>query len=309
MTESHHTRGFDSRLLSGIGTLAAVVEAGSFVRGAEALGLTQSGVSRAVARLEHRIGIRLFDRSARAVALTDEGRRFYEQVMPLLGGIEDAAAQAAGASAQVRGRLRVNVDPWIARFGLAPKLERFFALHPGLSMELVIRDRLGDLVAEGFDAAIRFGEPESTAVTAHRLLETRILAFAAPSYLEKRGRPLHPRELAGHECLMYRDPVSGQAFPWEFQRRGKVLTAPAAGRVLFNDLATKLAACVAGFGIAQSIELGLDELLSSGKLVQIFPDWAEELYPLYVFYPSRHLPPARVRAFVDFVARELRPLR
>lgn len=298
---------FDSRLLSGIGVLAAVVEAGSFVRAAETLGLTQSGVSRAVARLEQRIGIRLFDRSSRLVTLTDEGRRFYEQVAPLLGGIEEAAMMAAGPAAPVQGRLRVNVDPWIARFGLAPKLEEFLSAHPGLSMELVIRDRLGDLVAEGFDAAIRFGEPESTAVTAHKLLETRIITCAAPAYLQKHGKPKHPRDLLkGHECLMYRDPATGQAFPWELQRKGEVVPVPVNGRVLVNDLATKLAACIAGFGIAQSIELGLDGMLRSGALVQLFPGWAEERYPLYVFYPSRHLPPARVRAFVDFVVKTVR---
>lgn len=299
---------FDSRLLSGIGVLAAVVEAGSFVRAAEALGLTQSGVSRAVARLEQRVGVRLFDRTARATTLTDDGRRFYEAVSPLLDGLEEATTMTAGARQQVRGRLRVNVDPWIARFGLAPKLTGFMAAHPDLSMELMVRDRVGDLVAEGFDAAIRFGEPEQGGLVARRLLETRILACAAPSYLKTHGRPRHPRDLLdGHECLMYRDPATGRPFPWEFQRKGRApLTVPVNGRVLVNDLATKLAACIAGFGVAQTISLGIDGLLQDGSLVELFPDWAEERYPLYVVYPSRHLPPAKVRAFVDWVVAALR---
>src|SRR5580658_9322239 len=116
---------FDGRLLGGIGVLAAVVETGNFVRAAETLGLTPSGVSRAVARLEARIGVRLLNRTPRAVTLTDEGRRFHAQVIPVLASLEEAAADAAGAAATVRGRLRVNVDPWFARLVLAPRLSGF----------------------------------------------------------------------------------------------------------------------------------------------------------------------------------------
>src|SRR5580692_2456962 len=128
----------NGRLLSNVGVLAAVVEAGSFARAAEALGLTPSGVSRAVARLEGRVGVRLFDRTPRAVTLTDEGRRFHAQVLPLLAALEEAAADAAGAAASVRGRLRVNVDPWFARLVLAPRLATFLAAYPALSMEIVV---------------------------------------------------------------------------------------------------------------------------------------------------------------------------
>ena len=142
---------FDGRLLSGAGVLAAVVEGGSFVRAGEALGLTPSGVSRAVARLEARVGVRLLDRTPRAVTLTDEGRRFHARVVPLLAGLEEAAADAAGAAATARGRLRVNVDPWVARLVLAPRLSAFLVAHPALSLELVVRDALGELVTEGFD--------------------------------------------------------------------------------------------------------------------------------------------------------------
>src|ERR1700761_9089321 len=129
---------FDTRILSGIGVLAAVVESGNFVRAGEALGLTPSGVSRAVARLEQRVGVRLFDRTPRAVTLTDEGRRFHAQVVPLLAGLEQAAADAAGAAVTVRGRLRINVDPWFARLILAPRLSEFLAAHPALSLEVTV---------------------------------------------------------------------------------------------------------------------------------------------------------------------------
>lgn len=292
---------FDARLLAGVGVLAAVVESGNFARAADALGLTPSGVSRAVARLETRIGVRLFDRTPRAVTLTDEGRRFHAQIGPLLAAIEEVAGEAAGAAAQVRGRLRVNVDPWFARLVLAPRLSAFLAEHPALSLELMIRDTLGDLVADGFDAAVRFGEPEPSSLIARKLLETRILTCAAPAYLARRGTPRHPNDLARHECLLFRDPVTGRPFPWEFHRAGQVVEVKVSGRFVVNDLATKLSACAAGHGISQTFALGLDALLAGGQLVQILPDWAEERFPLYAYHPSRHLPPAKVRAFLDFV--------
>src|ERR1700744_1954735 len=139
---------FDGRLLAGVRFLAAVIEGGSFVRAAEALGLSASGVSRAVARLEGRGGVRLLDRTTRSVCLTDEGRRFFEQVSPLMAGIEEAAILASGSAGSVRGRLRVNVDPLFLRIAVAARLPEFLACFPDLSLELITRDTIGDLVAE-----------------------------------------------------------------------------------------------------------------------------------------------------------------
>jgi DNA-binding transcriptional LysR family regulator len=198
------------------------VETGNFVRAAEALGLTPSGASRAVARLEARVGVRLLDRTPRAVSLTDDGRRFHAQVAPLLAGLEEAATQAAGAAHAVQGRLRVNVDPWVVRLVLAPRLSAFLAAHPLLSLGMLVRDTLGDLVSEGVDVAVRFDEPEPSSLIARKLLETRIPVCAAPAYLARHGPPQHPRDLAQHECLLYRDPVTGRRFPWEFHRAADV---------------------------------------------------------------------------------------
>jgi DNA-binding transcriptional LysR family regulator len=295
--------GFDARLLGGVGVMAAVVETGNFARAGDALGLTQSGVSWAIARLEMRIGVRLFNRTPRAVTLTDEGRRFHQSVVPLLAGFEEAATDAAGSAAQPRGRLRVNVDPWFARLVLAPRLPSFLATYPTVSLELTVRDALGDLVGDGVDVAVRFGLPEPSALIARKLLETRILTCAAPSYLARHGKPRQPRDLERHECLLFRDPVTGRPFPWEFHKRGKVVVANVTGRLVVNDLASKLVACVAGQGVAQTFALGVDALLERGELVQLLPDWSEERFPLYVYYPSRHLPPAKVRAFIDFIER------
>jgi DNA-binding transcriptional LysR family regulator len=292
---------FDGRLLPGIGVLAHVVETGNFARAGEAMGLTPSGVSRAVARLEARLGVRLFDRTPRAVRLTEEGRRFHAQVAPLLAGLEDAATDASATAGSVRGRLRVNADPWFARLVLAPRLPAFLARYPDLSLEIIVRDTPGDLVAEGMDIAVRFGDIGPPGLIARKLMETRIVAIAAPSYLVQHGTPRRPADLLQHECLMYRDPVSGKPFGWEFRRKGEVVEVEARGRLVFNDLATKLAACVAGQGVAQSVAFGLEPFLASKALVQILPDWAEERYALYSYYPSRHLPPAKVRAFLDFL--------
>ena len=156
----------------------------------------------------------------------------------------------------------------------------------------------------GIDVAIRFGPPEPSSLIARKLLETRILTCAAPSYLVRRGRPTHPRDLETerHECLLFRDPVTGRPFAWEFHRAGEVLPVAVSGRLVLNDVATALSACAAGLGVAQPMALGLDEMLADGRLVNLFPEWNGERFPLHAYYPSRRANSPRVRAFMDFVA-------
>jgi DNA-binding transcriptional LysR family regulator len=291
---------FDARILTGVGVLTAVTEAGGFSRAAETLGLTASGVSRAVARLEARIGVRLFDRTSRAVTLTEEGRRFHAQVMPLLASIEEAATEVAGTAAAVSGRLRVNVDPWFARMVLAPRLRRFLIQYPLLSVELTVSNHREEMMT-GADVAVRFGPPDGASLIARKLLETRVLTCTAPDYIKKHGAPQTPHDLIHHEALLFRDPQTGRPFPWEFSRKGKVFEVGVRGRLTTDDPSTAVAACVAGQGVFQSLELGLGSWLKSGELVPILSDWSEERYPLYAYHPSRHLPPAKVRAFLDFV--------
>jgi DNA-binding transcriptional LysR family regulator len=294
---------FDTRLLNGLNVLAAVVQAGNFVRAGEAIGLTQSGVSRAIQRLEHHLGVRLLDRTSKIVSLTNEGRRFYQEIAPLLAGLEAAASDAAQSATTVRGQLRINVDPLFSRWMLAPHLGSFLKAHPELSVEIAVRDRLGDPVAEGFDIAVRFGEPEPSSLIGRRLLQVRVLTCAAPSYLQEHGRPERPVELAKgrHECILFRDPATGQPFPWEFHRGKKIITVPVEGRLVLNDGTTLCSLCLTGYGVAQIFDLGITQLLESGALVNLFPAWSDELFPLYALHPSKHLPPAKVRAFLDFV--------
>ena len=298
---------FDTRLVNGVDVLAAVVETGNFVRAAEALGLTQPAVSRAIARLETRLGVRLLDRTTRSVSLTDEGRQFYERVMPLLADMEEAASLVAGASHAVRGRLRVNIDPYFSRLLLAQHYHAFLETYPEMELDVVTRGQADDLVADGIDVAVRFGELSVSSVVARKLLETRIVTVASPAYLAKAGRPKHPREIEEHECILYRDPVTGRPFEWEFHRRKEVLPVKAQGRLLLSDAGTLLTACVSGAGIAQILGLGTQSFIDDGRLVDLFPDWPDEVYPLYALYPSRHHPPAKVRAFLDFVLAAIGP--
>lgn len=299
----------DDRLLSGVSVLAAVVDAGSFVRAAETLGITQPAVSRAIARLEARIGVRLLDRTTRSVTLTEDGRRLYEETSSLLSSIGDAVTLATGAASVVRGRLRVNMDPYFSSMLLAPHMGRFLNLYPEVSLELITRSELGDLVSEGFDLAIRFAELPSSSLVARRLLETRVVTVAAPSYLAKHGRPAKPAEVSSHVCLQFRNPVTGRPFEWEFHRGRKVLPIKTTGRLLLTDAQTLVGACVAGAGIAQLLAISIQDHLDRGDLIELFPDWPDERFPLYALYPSRHLPPAKLRAFIDFVLQVAVPTR
>ncbi|MGV7209887.1 LysR family transcriptional regulator [Oxalobacteraceae bacterium A2-2] len=293
---------FDEKTVNGMRVLAAIVDSGSFVGAGELLGMSQSGVSRALARLEQRLRIRLFDRSTRRVSLTDEGRRFYAQVQPLLAGLEDAVAAAGAGALQVRGRLRVNVDMYVSRAILGPHLGDFLARYPELELDLVTRDQLGDMIGEGYDLAIRFGHPASSSLVARKLLDTRVLTVAAPANLQRRGRPAHPSELARHDCIQFRDPRTGQPFDWEFHRGGDKLVAATAQRLILNDAATLLNVLLAGHGLAQVLELAVAPLLASGQLVAVLDDWPDERFPLYALYPSRQHPAAKTAAFLDFVA-------
>ncbi|MDW3681930.1 LysR family transcriptional regulator [Cupriavidus sp. CV2] len=295
--------GFDERMLDGIGVLMAVVDHGSFARASASLDMTQSGVSRAIARLENRLGIRLFDRTTRSVTLTDDGRRFFDDIVPLLAQLEETTAGAAQGVAAVRGRLRVNVDPLFSRLVLGPQLGSFVEAHPHLTLDLVMRDHLGDMIADGFDLAFRFGFPRVSTLVARKLMDIPVITVAAPSYLKRRGTPRTPADLESgeHACIHYRDPETGRPFPWEFHRGAERLVVQARGRLIVNDASVMHTVCLGGHGIAQVLQFGSEALLAEGRLVPVLTDWPDERFPLYALYPSRQHLPAKVRAFVDFV--------
>lgn len=301
-------RAFSTQLLEGVDVMAAVVDARSFGGAAEMLDMSQSGVSRAIARLETRVGIRVFERTTRAVRLTDEGRHFYDQVMPLVGALAEATGSAAGDVQKVRGRLRVNVDPLFARLMLGPRLGTFMDSHPELEVELRSKEDLGDLVGDGFDLALRFGHPQPSSLVARKLFDTRVLAMASPGYLQRFGHPGDPRALESplHRCILFRNPVTGRPFAWEFHQRRRRLLVKPQGTLTVNDPGTVYSTCLAGLGIAQLFELGVEEYIASKQLVQLFPAWSDQRFPLYAYYPSRHHVPAKTRALLDFVGALVR---
>lgn len=299
---------FDGRILSGVSVLAAVVEGGSFVKAAELIGITDSGVSRSISRLEARLGVRLLDRTTRSVTLTDEGRRFYDEAKPHLDAIEDAAVAAGGATSAVRGRLRVDIDPFFLPLVLAGRLGAFCERHPDLAVEFVTREHIGDLVADGIDLAIRFGLPRGATLISRKLIEAPILTVASPAYLDRHGRPAHPLELTRHRCLQFLDPATGRPFDWQFIRGTQTLEVPTTGPLTFTDPKTLLEECLAGTGIAQVIGWGVGARLASGALVDLFPDWHGERFPLYAYHPSRLHTPAKVRAFIDYCEEVARGL-
>jgi len=300
------SRGSDRHSLDGLGILRAVVEASSFVRAGEALGLTQSAVSRAIARVEHRVGVRLFHRTARAISLTEEGLRFYESVAPHLAAIADATVEAGSASKTVRGRLRVNVDASIGQFILTPHLQPFLARHPDLAVEIVVHDRMGDLVREGIDVSVRFGIPEPSALKSRLLMRTRVITCASPAYVARFGIPHHPKDIEKHQCVLMRDPQTGTHFGWEFVRGKKTVAVNASGQVMVNSGGALLAACIGGLGITQVLELYAREPMADGRLIQVLPEWADETFPLYAYHHSGQLMSAKVRAFLDYIVEVTR---
>jgi DNA-binding transcriptional LysR family regulator len=170
-------------------------------------------------------------------------------------------------------------------------------------VEIVAKDQLGDLVADGFDAAVRFGHPEASTLMARKLLDMRVVTCAAPAYLARRGTPAHPRDLEKHrhECLLFRDPATRLPFTWEFHRKGKILPVNVRGQLIVNDGQTLIAACLTGTGIAQMFDWGLADHFSSRRLVNLFPAWTEERWPLYAYHLFRHHSPAKIKAFMNFI--------
>jgi DNA-binding transcriptional LysR family regulator len=294
----------DARILTGIPVVAAIVDAGTFAGAGRALGLTQSGVSRAVMRLEDRLGARLFERNSKVMRLTETGKRFCQEVIPQMARLQEAAEATVNGTTAVRGRLRINLDATFARTVLVPRLGTFLSTYPDLELDLVIRDQLGDLIGDGFDAAIRFGEPEPSSLVARRLLNVRVLTCASPAFLQAHGRPRTPRELSDsrYPCLLFRNSVTGAPFPWEFHQGDKIISVPMAGRIILNDPLTYTELCLAGLGIAQLFELGIESLLHRGALINLFPKYSDERFPLYAYHPSRHFVPAKLRAFLDYIA-------
>jgi DNA-binding transcriptional LysR family regulator len=290
----------NARLLSGFGVLAAVIEGKSFTRAAEALGLSASGVSRSIARLESTLGVRLIDRTTRSVRLTNEGARLYESALPHLAGLEDAATAISSASSAVKGSLRVSLNVMFSRHIVGPNLGRFTKQYPSLDLTILQLPEAGDLIASGVDVAIRFGQQPASTMSSRLLLEARVVTVASPAYLAIHGRPVSPQDLSKHDCIQLVDAHKNRPFEWEFHNHLEKVKVKVGGSVTLHDCDTMVSACVGGAGIAQMLALGNEHWLANGTLVDLFPDWSGETLPLYAIRPSRRLAPAKVEAFLQF---------
>jgi DNA-binding transcriptional LysR family regulator len=192
-------------------------------------------------------------------------------VGPHLAGIEEATIEAGGSDSKVRGRLRVNIDPFFSRIVLSRHLAAFLARHPDISVELLMRDRVGDLVADGFDLALRFGEPPQGSLVARKLIETRVLTVASPSYIKANGRPRHPKDIEQRDCIDFYDAANARPYEWEMRRKREVLPLRVKARLLVSNSGTLIGACEAGAGVAQILEIGCEQILRSGRLVELWP--------------------------------------
>jgi len=295
---------FDEQTLSDSNVFVAVVRCGSFANAARSLNLSQSVASRAVARLEKRLGVRVLDRTTRSVSLTDDGRGLFERLEPLLQGFEDAFTSVAEEQSRVRGRLRVKMHPTLAHVINGQQLKAFLENYPELSVELISSDKFGDLVGEGIDIALHVGELPSSSLIAKRLLDTRVITVAAPAYLATRVKIAHPSDLLKqeHTLIDYRNPETGRTFEWEYHRGRKIVKIATPGRLIVSDIVNLHGICVAGWGIAQVLEVAVKPMLETGALVKLLPEWDDERFPIYAVYPSRNYVPPKVRAFIDFVS-------
>jgi DNA-binding transcriptional LysR family regulator len=294
----------DEQTLSDANVFAAVVRSGSFAGAARSMNLSQSVASRSVARLEKRLGVRVFDRTTRSVALTDEGRTLFERLEPLLHGFEEAFASVAEEQSRVRGRLRVKMHPLLSHVIPGQQLRAFLDTYPELSVELISSDKLGDLINEGIDIALSVGDLPSSSLIAKRLVNTRVITVASPGYLASHGKITHPRDLLSeeHTLIVYRNPETGRPFQWEHHSGRKVVKIATPGRLIVSDIVTLHGICMAGWGIAQVLEIAVQPMLSSGALVELFPEWGDERFPIHAIYPSRNYIPPRTRVFLDFVS-------
>lgn len=282
----------------------AVVDAGSFVRAADALDVSKTAVSRLVADLEERLGTRLLQRTTRKLFLTPEGEVFHERCRQLLDGVAEAEAELSVHSAEAIGQLRLNVPVTFGLLHLAPLWPAFMSMHPKVVLDVTLSDRLVDLVDEGYDLAVRISQLQASSLVSRRLTSTRLVLCASPEYLRRQGTPEHPSEIAAHSVIAYSLLSGGNL--WEFQGPDGPVSVKVAPRMLTNSGDTCCAAALHHQGIVLQPSFLVATHLASGALVEVLPQYRSAELGVYAVYPSRkHLTP-KVRALVDFLADAFR---
>jgi DNA-binding transcriptional LysR family regulator len=286
--------------MQGLGAFVRVVEAGSFTGGARLLETTPSAVSKSIARLEKRLAVRLFQRSTRSLALTAEGRDYYERVAPMVRALEQASDEI-GTAHVLKGRLRVAMPTELGRSLLEPITREFLTAHPDLRIEVSLSDRQVDLFHEGVDIAIRAGSLSDTGLSARLLGRLRLVLVAAPSYLDAAGRPSAPDQLLAHQHVRYR--LAGA--PYGILVEGAAPLALPAGRVDADDGDAMRIAARNGMGIAQILHHAVRDDIAHGDLEIVMPDLPLHPVPVHSLHAYGRLVPERARVFIDFVKAQI----
>jgi DNA-binding transcriptional LysR family regulator len=282
----------------------SVVNEGSFVRAADALNMSKTAVSRLVSDLEARLGSRLLQRTTRKLSLTQEGEVFHERCKELLNGLEEAEAELNAHTGEVIGQLRVNVPVTFGLLYLAPLWPRFMDLHPKVTLEVSLADRLVDLVEEGYDLAVRIARLPSSSLVSRQLTATRMVLCASPDYLRRHGTPAHPSDIARHQVITYTLLATGDH--WAFEGPDGVVNVKVQPRMRTNSGDTCCAAAVGHHGIVLQPSFLVAPFLATGQLVEVLPQYRSIELGIYALYPSRkHLTP-KVRALVDFLVEAFR---
>uniref|UniRef100_C5CLD5 Transcriptional regulator, LysR family n=1 Tax=Variovorax paradoxus (strain S110) TaxID=543728 RepID=C5CLD5_VARPS len=280
-----------------------VVEAGTFTRAADSLGLPKGTISKQVQALEKRLRSRLLNRTTRRVTVTPDGAAYYDRTVRLLADLDDIESNMSNAQTNPRGRLRVDVGTSLARLLIIPHLAEFQARYPDIQMDLGVCDRMVDLIGDSVDCVIRGGELHDQSLVARRVGTQEFVTVAAADYVARKGSPCHPSEIGKkHMCLVYFSPHSGKHFPLEFQKDGESISVAGPYRLGLDERNAYISSVRAGLGIGQISSFQAQRYLHNGAMVQLLPDWTQPTQPVYVVYPpNRHLS-AKVRVFVDWTA-------
>ncbi|WP_018989918.1 LysR family transcriptional regulator [Aromatoleum toluclasticum] len=282
---------------------ARVVEAGTFTKAADSLGMPKPTVTKLIQSLETHLRVKLLNRTTRRVTVTADGAAYYERTARLLTELEEIDSSLSNAQASPKGRVRVDVAAAVATRIIIPALHGFHARYPDIQIDLGAGDRLVNLIADNVDCVVRAGNITDESLVARRIAQIEYVTCAAPAYLAEYGIPRHPSELGGpHHVVGYFSAGTGRISPFEFERKGERIELPGRYALAVNDSNAYLAAALAGLGIVQLPRFMLDRQLIEGELVPVLEDWTSPGFPIYIVYPpNRHLS-AKIRVFVDWVA-------
>ncbi|MDI7864805.1 LysR family transcriptional regulator [Rhizobiaceae bacterium n13] len=284
--------------LGDLEVFARVVASGSMSMAGRALGFSPAVISKRIKRLEDRLGTRLLQRTTRQVSLTEAGQGFYERVLAILSGIEEAEAFASGRATQVQGTLKISAPTSFGRMHIAPHLKPFMDAHPDLAIHLNLSDEFTDIIAGSFDLAIRIAELTDSSLVARRLAPVRRVLCASPSYITAHGMPQDVEDLRNHSCLPAHNHEA-----WRLEGPAGTLAFRPEGMLVTNSSEVIREAVIAGQGIALRSTWDIGPELKSGVLVQILPAYeGSRNVTLSAVYPSRQFLPAKVRLFIDYLA-------